>query len=86
MRRNPIHYGAMSKYTKCFKAVEAVLCIQIDEVPNLKMFNDLFFQVQELEGAHESSFDPRKYSEILSEFKHLLSVGDYNRIIKEFDH
>jgi len=25
--RNPIHYGAMSKFTKCYKALEAILTI-----------------------------------------------------------
>lgn len=85
-RRNPIHYGAMSKQTKCFKTIEAVLTIEIDEVPGLKMFTDLFFQVQELESSHESQFDPRKYSDILAEFKHLLSESDYSRIVREFKH
>ena len=31
-------------------------------------------------------FDPRKYKNVLSEFKHLLSSADYNRVIKEFKH
>ena len=44
-RRNPIHYGAMSKFTKCNKTIEAVLNIEIDEVSNLKLFNEMFFKV-----------------------------------------
>jgi len=31
-------------------------------------------------------FDPRKYKNVLAEFKHLLSPNDYNRVIKEFKH
>lgn len=31
-------------------------------------------------------FDPRKYKNVLAEFRHLLSPVDYNRIIKEFKH
>jgi hypothetical protein len=68
VQRNPVHYGAMSKFTKCYKTVEALLTIEIDEVPGLKDFNDLFFQLQELENASESSFDPRKYKNVLKEF------------------
>jgi hypothetical protein len=30
--RNPIHYAAMSKFTKCFKTTEALLKIDIDSV------------------------------------------------------
>lgn len=29
-RRSPLHYGSMSKYTKCFKCIEALLKIDID--------------------------------------------------------
>ena len=31
-RRNPIHFAAMNKYTKCNKTLEALLKIDIDEV------------------------------------------------------
>jgi ankyrin repeat protein len=31
-------------------------------------------------------FDPRKYKNVLAEFRHLLSPADYNRVIKEFKH
>jgi len=42
-KRNPIHYGAMSKYTKCYKTLEAILAIDIDIVPCSDMFLSLFF-------------------------------------------
>lgn len=32
-KRNPIHYGAMSKYTKCYRTLEVLLTINIDTVP-----------------------------------------------------
>lgn len=31
-------------------------------------------------------FDPRKYKNVLGEFKHLLSPVDYNRVVREFKH
>lgn len=31
-------------------------------------------------------FDPRKYKNVLSEFKHLLSTKDYSRVVREFKH
>lgn len=76
----------MSKHAKCYKTIETILTIEIDEVPGLKQFHDLFFQIQELENKEDSSFDPRKYKEILKEFRHLLSKEDYRRIVKEFEH
>lgn len=30
--RNPIHYGAMSKYTKCYKTLMAALAIDIQDI------------------------------------------------------
>lgn len=85
-KRNPIHYGAMSKFTKCFKTVEAILNIDIDLVPNTEDFQKLFFQIQDLESKEDMKFDPRKYKHVLAEFQHLLSPADYSRIIKEFKH
>lgn len=76
----------MSKYTKCYKALEAILCIDLDSAPANADFLHLFFQIQVLENADESKFDPRKYKSVLGEFEHLLSQQDYHRIIKEFEH
>jgi hypothetical protein len=76
----------MSKYTKCYKTLEAILTIDIDFVPCSDMFLSLFFQIQELESKEDAKFDPRKYKNVLSEFEHLLSEHDFNRIKKEFRH
>lgn len=84
--RNPIHYGGMSKFTKCHKTIEAVLTIHFDEVPNQQLFQNIFFQVMELESCKDAHFDPRKYKDVLNEFRHLLSVSDFNRIVQEFNH
>jgi ankyrin repeat protein len=43
--RNPIHYAAMSKFTKCFKCVEALLKIDIDHVEGYDAFLSLFFEL-----------------------------------------
>ncbi len=83
-KRNPIHYAAMSKFTKCFKCMEALLDIRIDGVEGYDEFLGLFFELQMLEISEERKFDPRKYNGILAEFKHLLSVREYNTIIKDF--
>jgi ankyrin repeat protein len=76
----------MSKFTKCFKTVEALLTIDIDLVSNTEDFQKLFFSIQDLENKEDMKFDPRKYKHVLAEFQHLLSPADYNRIIKEFKH
>jgi len=52
--RNPIHYAAMSKYTKCFKTLEALMSIDIDSAPDYYNFLDHFFSMQVLE-THDST-------------------------------
>ena len=42
VRRNPIHYAAMNKYTKCYKTLEALLKIDIDVVEGFDQFLNLF--------------------------------------------
>ena len=44
-RRTPIHYAAMSKFTKCFKCVEALLNIDIDSVEAYDFFLSQFFEL-----------------------------------------
>lgn len=83
-RRNPVHYAAMSKYTKCFKCMEALLSIDIDSVEGYDQFLSLFFELQLLEVQEERKFDPRKYVGILAEFKHLMSPAEYNSVLKDF--
>jgi hypothetical protein len=43
MKRNPIHYAAMSKFTNSFKTMEAILDIEMDNVPGFESFLDLYF-------------------------------------------
>lgn len=84
-RRNPIHYAAQSKYTKCFKCVEALLKIDLETDPEgYDDFLKLFFELQLLETQEERKFDPRKYHGILTEFKHLMSPFEYGAICKDF--
>lgn len=37
-----------------------------------------------VETEDERKFDPRKYNNILTEFKHLMSKKEYNLILKDF--
>jgi len=64
-RRNPTHYAAMSKFTKCFKCLEALLHIDFDGVQGYDQFLGYFFELQLLEVSEERKFDPRKYNNIL---------------------
>jgi len=74
----------MSKYTKCFKCLEAVLDIDFDRVPAYDQFLGYFFELQMLETSEERKLDPRKYNNVLGEFKHLLAPKQYNLIVKDF--
>ena len=75
----------MSKYTKCFKTIEALLNFDLETDPEgYDDFLKLFFELQLLETQEERKFDPRKYHGILSEFKHLMSPMEYGAICKDF--
>ena len=47
-------------------------------------FLKLFFELQLIETTDERKFDPRKYNNILSEFKHLMCPLEYGSIVKDF--
>lgn len=83
LKRNPLHYAAMSKFTKSLKTLESILDIQIDKVPGYDEFLKLYFQLQPLQSDSEK-FDPRKSNEILKEFKNLMHPNDYNQVIRDF--
>ena len=86
INRNPLHYGAMSKFTQCYKTLDALLSIDIEDVPGTNFFIENFFKVQELENNEESNFDPRKYKDVLNEFRHLLSPKNFGQVAQEFKH
>lgn len=82
-KRNPLHFVAMNKYTKCQKTLEALLDIDFDTVPGWNDYLILNSQLQDLKDVEES-FDPRKSHHILDEFKHLISPQEYNAIVRDF--
>ena len=86
VKRNPIHFAAMSKFTKCFKCIEALLNIDINNVEGYDQFLSLFFELQLLETTDERKFDPRKYNGILAEFEHLMDPIEYKSVIKDFNY
>ena len=74
----------MSKYTKCYKTLEAMLTIDIDNAPDNSLFLDTFFSIQQLEAI--SNFDPRMYKNVLLEFVHLLDPKNYSKVVDNFNH
>ena len=82
-KRNPIHYAAMAKGTNSLKTLEAILDIDVDQVPGFGQFFDLFTQLQCFELAEET-FDPRRSANVLLEFKQLMRPSEFNLICREF--
>ncbi len=76
-KRNPIHYAAMAKGTNSLRTLEAILDIDIDNVPGFNLFFDLFTQLQGFELTEET-FDPRRSANVLSEFRQLMRPSEYN--------
>ena len=82
-KRNPIHFAAMNKSVKSFRTMEALLDIDFDRVPGWDEYIKLYQSLQGLEES-EGQFDPRKSSEILKEFRNLISPNDYNQVVRDF--
>lgn len=82
-RRNPVHFAAMNKFTKCQKTLEALLSIDIDLVPGFDQFLPLYMQVQNFENV-EDTFDPRRSVGILDDFRQLISQKEYNQVVRDF--
>ena len=71
--RNPLHYGAMSKFTSCFKCLKALLELNLDNEPEYLWFEQLYFEIAALDRPdHTTPIDPRKSANLLAEFEHLL--------------
>lgn len=59
--RNPLHYGAMSRFTQCFKSLKALLDIKIDFAPEYPFFEHLYFEIAALDRPDKTTpIDPRK--------------------------
>ena len=84
--RNPLHYAAMSKFTACSRCLIALLNIKIDEEPEYKVFEKLYFEIAGLDSADQTpSWDPRKSSMLLQEFEHLLDKRDFAIVKRNFN-
>ena len=83
--RNPLHYAAMSKFTKCFSAMQILLDIGIDNEPEYEAFLRRYFEIGALDSKEgRAPFDPRKSSLLIKEFEHLLDQNEFSSILKKF--
>ena len=83
--RNPLHYAAMSKYTKCFSTMKILLDIGVDNEPGYDDFLTNYFEIGSLDSSEgRAPIDPRKSSNIIREFEHLLEKTEFNNIMKDF--
>lgn len=62
--RNALHYGAMSKWTKCFKTIQGLIEISYNE-PLDRDFVRLMAEIEQLEVKENRHFDPRKSNHIV---------------------
>ncbi len=82
--KNPIHYGAQSSYTCCYRVVELLLDIHTEKIKGYEEFIKLFDELQLLEIKEERKADPRKYVNVIREFEHLLDSGVHASIMGRF--
>ena len=75
----------MSKFTNCYRCLQALLHININEEMEYNQFLKNYFEIGALDRADgRAPFDPRKSSQILKEFEHLLNPKEFNQIVKDF--
>lgn len=83
--RSPLHYAAMSKFTLCFKSLQALLEININSEPEYSFFEHLYFEIAALDRPDKTTpMDPRKSANLIAEFEHLLDPKEFKRINKQF--
>ena len=83
--RGPLHYAAMSKFTKSYRCVQGLLDIDVSGEPDYEYFLRNYFEIGALDSPDGTTpFDPRKSSLLIKEFEHLLEPREYNNIIKDF--
>ena len=83
--RGPLHYAAMSKYTKCYRCVQGLLDIDITHEPGYETFLKKYFEIGSLDSPDgRTPFDPRKSSLVIKDFEHLLEPTEYKNIVKDF--
>jgi ankyrin repeat protein len=83
--RNPLHYCAMSKFTKCYKTLSLLLNIKIDDAPEYADFLKMYFEIGGLDDPDQRpAFDPRKTHDLIDEFEHLLLPKEFKHIKKNF--
>ena len=83
--RGPLHYAAMSKYTNCYRCVQALLEIDVNNEPDYDAFLRKYFEIGALDSPNgRAPFDPRKSSLVIKDFEHLLDPVEYNNIGKDF--
>ncbi|CAD8136125.1 unnamed protein product [Paramecium octaurelia] len=59
-QRNPIHYGSLSKYTKCFQCIKQLTQFNFKS-EGWELFYDIFMEVQLLIQIADKKIDPRQY-------------------------
>lgn len=75
----------MSKYTNCFRTMQILLDIGIDNEPEYDEFLKRYFEIGALDSSDgRAPFDPRKSSYVIREFEHLLSDIEFGNIMKDF--
>jgi len=83
--RNPLHYVAMSKFTKCFKTLRNLFDINIEVEPHYDQFFKAFMEIGGLDDPMgRAPFDPRKTHNVMREFEHFLDPREYKQILKDF--
>ena len=81
-QRNPLHYGAMARFTWCFKCVEMLL--GVENLQGLQDFLQVAKDIQDLEWRQDRQMDPKKYLLILKDVQATLPKVLFRKRLSEF--
>ena len=81
-QRNPLHYGAMARFTWCYKCVEMML--EVEKLPGLQDFLQVAKDIQDLEWRQDRQMDPKKYLLILKDVQSTLPKVLFRKRLYEF--
>ncbi|EGR33877.1 hypothetical protein IMG5_033560 [Ichthyophthirius multifiliis] len=83
LSRNPIHYAALSKFTKCIKSARLLLNYGLN-IDGYDDFEYLFNEIQLLELNKENRICPKQYLPIIQMVTNFLLPHEYNELLTQF--
>jgi len=84
LNRNPLHYSAMSKYTRCNLATKLLLINEFDKIEGYEEFEALWDELQLLELTADKREETKSALQVLDLMRNILSEGVFDGLVKDY--